>query len=305
MTGGAGYIGAVLVPKLLEAGHDVTVLDIFTHGVMSLAACCGNPHFAIINGDVRNREILPNLVREADIVIPLAAVVGAPACERDEVSARTVNLGAIMSLSAMATDNQAIIYPNSNSGYGTTPDGTECDERTPLRPISTYGQTKAQAENVIMGRENSIALRLATVFGVSPRMRFDLMPNDFTLRAFRDRAIVLFEPHARRNFIHVEDVARVFLHAIENFTAMRGHVYNAGNSACNMTKLELCERIASHTDCEISVSDRGHDPDRRNYVVSNRKLERTGFACLHDLGDGVKEVLKSCRMIGRGPYGNV
>lgn len=308
VTGGAGYLGSVLTPALLNEGHHVTVLDNFSHGVNSLAACCQELSlFSVVNGDCRDMRLVKPLLSKADIIIPLAGVVGAPACNRDAAAARSINVGAVLEIVNEASKDQWILFPNTNSGYGTTAPGTECDENTPLKPISLYAETKAQAEAYVMApRDNSISFRLATVFGVSPRMRFDLMVNDFVLRAYRDKAIVLFDGNVRRNFIHVQDVARVFLHAIGNFGSMRGKVYNAGNSHLNMTKFGLFCAVAEHVKGFNCFDDPvGEDPDKRDYLVSNTRLEATGFRCHYDIDFGIRELLKSCAMIGRGAYGNV
>ena len=246
ITGGAGYVGSVLTDVLVEhfgrerfgPTYDVTVLDNFSTGENSLAAVCRHFNFHAVKGDCRDARVLEPLVRGADVIIPLAAKVGAPLCALDESAAISVNQMAIATLCGMASPSQMILYPNTNSGYGTT--GTdECTEDTPVKPISVYGVTKAAAEGIVMDRENSLAFRFATAFGASPRMRLDLLVNDFTYRAWLDKCVVIFEGHFRRNFVHVRDMAGAFRHAIENFAVMRGQVYNCGLSNANLTKIEL------------------------------------------------------------------
>lgn len=301
ITGGAGHIGSVLTPLLLAYGHDVTVLDNFSHGENSLAACCASPTFHIVNGDCRNSAVLEVLIHQADVIIPLAALVGAPACAQNESAAITTNFEAVRLLCDFASPSTAIIIPNTNSGYGSSE--AICTEDSPLKPLSLYGETKFAAECAVMARENSISLRLATVFGASPRMRTDLLVNDFVLRAVRDRSLVLFEPQFARNFIHVRDVAAAFLHCIDNFSAMRGQIYNCGDSRANMTKTELCYRVNEHVDFEWFEGG-GSDPDKRDYIVSNEKLEATGWRPQHSLDDGIEELVKLYRTLRSNRYGN-
>src|SRR5512139_704903 len=243
VTGGAGYLGAVLVPRLLEAGYEVCVLDSFLYGQASLLDCCAHPGFSVVRGDARDEATLKAAMAGADCLIPLAAIVGAPACQMDATAARTVNLDAIRLLLSLRSRGQRVIYPTTNSGYGIGEKGKFCTEETPLRPISLYGVTKVQAEEAILQRENSISFRLATVFGVSPRMRIDLLVNDFVHRAVNDRAVVIFEGHFKRNYIHVRDVARVFVHGLDHFATLKGRPYNIGLDDANLSKLELCAVI--------------------------------------------------------------
>jgi nucleoside-diphosphate-sugar epimerase len=303
-TGGAGYIGSILVPALLEAGHEVTVLDNFRWGQCSLAHVCHDPALKIVRGDVRDNWLMSVLLNDVDLVMPLAALVGAPLCEADVEGAIGTNFGAVSWL----CDNTdlPIIIPITNSGYGIGEPGKECTEESPLRPISLYGRTKVQAENAVLDRGNAISLRLATVFGMSPRMRLDLLVNDFVYRAVTDRALVLFEAHFKRNFIHIRDTARAFLHAIDNFDAMKGRPYNVGLSDANLSKLELCDRIRQHVPAFTFVeAPIGEDPDRRDYVVSNARIEATGFQTAYSLDDGIIELIKGFRMIRNARYGNV
>ena len=306
ILGAAGYIGSVLTGELLADGYKVIALDNLMYGQLSLAAYCGDPDFTFVRGDVRDGMMVAAAIKNADVIIPLAAIVGAPACDQDKVAAQTINSDAIRMLCKTASTEQQIIYPNSNSGYGTTPEGTECDENTPLNPISIYGVTKAEGEGQVMERENSIALRLATVFGVSPRMRTDLFVNDMVQRACTDSVVTLFDANARRNYIHVNDIARAFLHCIDNFDDMRGRVYNCGLSDANLTKRQLCEKIKERVPSfVINEAAVGSDPDKRDYLVSNKRIEATGFKCETSLDVGIDELMKFYRMAGRRQFGNV
>lgn len=303
ITGGGGYLGSTLVPALLDAGHGVTVLDRFDANENALLGCCGRSGFEVVRGDCRNEAALRPLLESADAVIPLAAVVGAPACEKDPVTARSTNLDAIRLLLHLRPPRLPVIFPNTNSGYGIGEAGTFCTEDSPLRPISLYGVTKVEAEQAVLDAGQSVAFRLATVFGVSPRMRTDLLVNDFVLRAVTDRSVVLFEGDAKRNYIHVKDVARVFLHAIENFDAMQGRPYNVGLSDANLSKRELCARIREHVP-EFTVLDAaiGRDPDQRDYVVSNERIEATGFKPTLTLDDGIRELIQAYGMLRPNKY---
>ncbi len=306
VTGGAGYIGSILAPALLSAGHAVVVLDNFAYRQSSLLECCSDPCFSVIRGDCRDEATLREALRGADVVIPLAALVGAPLCKADEIGARTTNLDAIRLLLRLASPGQHVLFPNTNSGYGIGESGAYCTEESPLRPISLYGQTKVDAEHAIMEHGNAVAFRLATVFGMSPRMRLDLLVNEFVYRALHDRTLVLFEAHFRRNFVHVRDVARAFIHAIDNFTNMKGQVYNLGLDEANLSKRELCERIKQHlpsfTYIEAPI---GQDPDKRDYIVSNDKIARAGFTPKHSLDAGISELIKGFTILRNTRYGNV
>jgi nucleoside-diphosphate-sugar epimerase len=306
VTGGAGYLGAVLVPELLAAGHRVTVLDSFMYRQNSLAACCASRDFSVERGDARDEATLRRLLAEADAVIPLAALVGAPLCDLDATGAISTNLEAIRSLVRLASPAQRILMPITNSGYGIGEKHAFCTEETPLRPISLYGRTKVEAEQAVLERGNAISFRLATVFGMSPRMRIDLLVNDFVYRAATDRAVVLFEAHAKRNYLHVRDVARVFLHGIAGFETMRDRPYNVGLSDANLSKLELCEVIRRHlpqfTFLEAAI---GEDPDKRDYIVSNARIEATGFRPEWSLDDGIAELIKGYRMLRNTAHGNM
>jgi len=306
VTGGAGYIGSVLVPSLLDRGYQVTVLDTFPTGGTELADCCRYEGFTAVRGDVRDEELVARLVREADIVIPLAALVGAPLCARDPYNAESVNRDAILMLLRHIGDGQKLLYPTSNSGYGIGGRDQFCTEETPLRPISLYGRTKVEAEKAILASGRGVTFRLATVFGMSPSMRLDLLVNDFVYRAVTDRVVTVFEGHFKRNYIHIRDVAKAFLHGIERYETMRGEPFNVGLSEANLSKLELCEaikrRVPSFTYLEAPV---GEDPDKRDYIVSNAKVEATGFQPGWSLDDGIRELLKGYQMIRNSRYSNV
>ena len=306
VTGGAGYIGSLLVPSLLDAGHRVTVLDTFARGDTALAACCRFSGFEPVRGDARDERLLDELVPSADVVMPLAALVGAPLCDRDTVGAVTTNRDAIIALIKRMHKDQKLIFPTSNSGYGIGERNQYCTEETPLGPISLYGRTKVEAEKAILDSGNGITLRLATVFGMAPRMRIDLLVNDFTYRAVNDRVVVVFEGHFRRNYIHVRDVVKAFVHAMENYERMNGEPYNVGLSDANLSKLELCERIKKRipefTYVEAPI---GEDPDKRDYIVSNAKIEATGFKPDWSLDDGIDELIKGYRMLRNSRFSNV
>lgn len=306
VTGGAGYLGSVMVPELLQMGHNVTVLDTFMFGQSSLADVCFMDNFNVVRGDARDKNLLKKLTKDVDIVIPLAALVGAPLCNRDQIGTVTINRDAIQTLSDVLSKEQRILMPVTNSGYGIGQDGVYCTEETPLNPISTYGKTKVEAEEIILQRENSISFRLATVFGMSSRMRLDLLVNDFTYRAFNDGFIVIFEGHFKRNYIHIRDVARAFIHGIENFDKMKGEAYNVGLSDANLSKLELCAKIKEHLpNFTIMEAEIGKDPDQRNYIVSNNKIEATGFKPLFSLDMGIKELIKGYTIINNSKFSNV
>lgn len=306
ITGGAGYLGSTMAPALLREGYRVTVLDNFMFGQASLNQLCADPNFDVHRGDARDPEVLKPLLRDADLIIPLAALVGAPLCNNDKLGAESINHGAVVTLIQLASKQQRIMMPVTNSGYGIGEAGKFCTEETPLRPITLYGRTKVAAEQAVLERGNSISFRLATVFGMSPRMRIDLLVNDFVYRAINDRAVVLFEPHFKRNYIHVRDVARAFLHGICNFDHMRDQAYNVGLSDANLSKMELCQQIQKHLPKFVFLeAPVGEDPDKRDYIVSNEKIERTGYRPAHSLDDGVEELIKGYRMIRNSIYGNV
>ncbi len=306
VTGGAGYLGSVMVPMFLHAGHRVTVLDNFMFKQNSLAQACANPNFDVARGDARDEKLMKGLLKDADVVIPLAALVGAPLCKNDEIGTVTINRDSVIMLTKLLSKDQRILMPITNSGYGIGEKGKYCTEETPLRPISLYGTTKVEAEKAALDHGNAISFRLATVFGMAPRMRMDLLVNDFVYRAVMDSAVVLFEGDFKRNYIHIRDVARAFLHGLDNFDAMKNEPYNVGLSDANLSKRELCEKIKTHVPSFVFMdAPIGEDPDKRDYIVSNDKIEATGFKPAHSLDDGIRELIKGYRMIRNAVYGNV
>jgi len=306
VTGGAGYIGSILTENLLELGFHVTVVDNFMYKQASLNHLCHNPRFNIVNGDIRNEKTIAPLMKKADVIIPLAALVGAPLCNKDVVGADTTNKEAIYTMLKHKSKEQKIIMPTTNSAYGSGDENNFCTEESPLNPISKYAIDKVLVEKELMEHENVISYRLATVFGMSPRMRTDLLVNDLTYRAVNDGYVIIFEGHFKRNYIHVRDVCDAFLHAIYNFDGMKDQIYNVGLSTANVSKLELCEVIKKFVpDFTIIEGDIKKDPDQRNYIVSNAKLEATGFEPMFSLEHGVVELLKGYKMIKNNIYGNI
>ena len=307
VTGGAGYIGSTLVPMLLDRGCQVTVVENFMFGQDSLSAVCHNRNFELVRADVRNRDVMRPLFSKADIIIPLAALVGAPLCDRDPLAATTTNKDAIVWMMGELAKAQRVVIPITNSGYGIGEADKYCTEETPMRPVSLYGRDKVETEKAVLnGHENAISLRLATVFGMAPRMRLDLLVNDFTYRAYYDRFIVLFEAHFKRNYIHVRDVANAFLHALGHFDSMKGEAYNVGLSDANLSKWELCEQIQKQLPKFVFMESQvGKDPDQRDYIVSNEKIERTGFRPCFSLDAGIAELIKGYAMIRNSRYANV
>ncbi len=306
ITGGAGYIGSVLTPLLLKEGFAVHVLDNFMLQQTSLAECCADPNFTVTRGDARDKSVMTKALKDADVVIPLAAIVGAPMCNLDQTAAKSTNLDAIKLLLSLRSNAQRIVLPNTNSGYGIGEKGSFCTEESPLRPISLYGKTKVEAELATLEAGNSMTFRLATVFGMSPRMRIDLLVNDFVYRAVNDRAVVVFEGHAKRNYIHVRDVSRAFLHGIANFEKMQGHAYNVGLSDANLSKVELCAEIRKQLPGFVCLeAPVGEDPDKRDYIVSNAKIEKTGFRPQHGLQDGIRELIKGYTILRNAKFSNV
>jgi len=306
VTGGAGYLGSTMVPDLLEAGHKVTVLDNFMFKQTSLNHCCYHPNFTVIKGDIRQKDTMSELMKEADVIIPLAALVGAPLCSLDPIGATTINHDAIELMLKLLSKDQIVLMPTTNSAYGTGDKDNYCNEDSPLRPISQYAIEKVEIEKELMQHPNAISFRLATVFGMSPRMRIDLLVNDFTYRAVNDRFVVLFESHFKRNYIHVRDVSRVFQHALNNHDSMKGEIYNVGLSDANVSKKELCEHIQKQLPEFIFIDEQiGKDPDQRDYIVSNDKIEATGYKPEFSLNRGIGELIKGYTMIKNTRYGNV
>ena len=306
VTGGAGYLGSTMVPDLLAAGHKVTVLDNFMFKQSSLNHCCYHPNFRVVKGDIRQKDTMLSLMRQADVIIPLAALVGAPLCASDPIGATTINHDAIELMLKLVSKDQIVLMPTTSSAYGTGDKDNYCSEESPLRPISQYAIEKVEIEKELMQHPNAISFRLATVFGMSPRMRIDLLVNDFTYRAVNDRFVVLFESHFKRNYIHVRDVSRVFQHALKNLDVMKGEIYNVGLSNANVSKKELCEHIQKQVPDFIFIDEKiGKDPDQRNYIVSNEKIELTGFKTEFSLDQGISELIKGYTMIKNSLYGNV
>ena len=306
VTGGAGYLGSIMVPDLLAAGHKVTVLDNFMFGQHSLGHVCHHPNFNVISGDIRIESVVLPLMKKADIIIPLAALVGAPICSKDPVAATSTNHDAIFMMLKHLGKDQTVLMPTTNSAYGTGDKNNFCTEESPLRPISQYAKEKVEIEQSLMQHQNAVSFRLATVFGMAPRMRIDLLVNDFTYRAVYDRFVVLFESHFKRNYLHVRDVSRVFQHAINNHERMKGQIYNVGLSDANVSKKELCEAIQKQIpDFVFPEAPVGKDPDQRDYIVSNTKIESTGFKTAFSLEAGIQDLIKGYTMIKNTRYGNV
>ncbi|MBM3882898.1 MAG: NAD(P)-dependent oxidoreductase [Verrucomicrobia bacterium] len=305
VTGAAGYLGSVLCERLLGADYAVVAVDNLHYGECGLLHLCAASDFDFVRGDVREKSVLKALLPKADAIIPLAALVGAPACERDPLTAQSVNLEAIRLLNRLRSPDQLVIFPTTNSGYGTQSGELFCTEETPLRPISIYGETKAAAEALLLDSPNAICLRLATVFGVSPRMRVDLLVNHFVLSAVRDGYLVIFEKHFKRNFVHIRDVADCFLHCLQHRSTMIGRTFNLGLDAANLSKEELALKVKDHLPhFHLQFSEIGSDPDQRNYIVSNQRLREAGFEARRSLDVGIRELIKAYRMRSRYPHSN-
>jgi nucleoside-diphosphate-sugar epimerase len=307
VTGGLGYLGSIVCEHLLDAGFCVTGLDnlLYGSGQPGLYHLCAHRAFDFVRGDVRDEALMKAVLKTADVVIHLAAIVGAAACDRDPMLARSVNLQAVRLLNRLRHPGQLVIYPNTNSGYGTTSAQELCTEESPLLPISLYGRSKVEAEAVLLEKTNTITLRLATVFGMSPRMRLDLLVNHFVHAACKEGYLVLFEKDYKRNFVHIRDVADGMLHCIANSTRMVSKPYNLGLDEANLSKQELALKIKAHVPgFYIHSAPIGEDPDKRNYVVSSQRLRETGFAARRSLDDGIRELLKGYAMEGRPVFRN-
>ena len=306
VTGGAGYLGSIIVPTLLAQGHEVTVVDNFYFGQNSLLDCCHYDTFKVVRGDAREESVIKPLLAKADVVIPLAALVGVPLCNTDQIATLTTNQNAVEMICKLASKEQWVMMPVTNSGYGIGEKGKHCTEDSPLRPLSSYGVTKVKAEEAVLSRENSISFRLATVFGAAPRMRLDLLVNDFVYRAVHDRAVVIFEGHFKRNYIHIRDVAKAFTHGLANFEKMKGKAYNVGLDDANLSKLELCAVIQKHLPKFVFIeAPIGEDPDKRDYIVSNARIAATGYTPDWNLDRGIVELIKSYTIIRNTIYSNV
>jgi|TARA_R110000744_G_scaffold6517_4_gene22757 nucleoside-diphosphate-sugar epimerase len=293
ITGGAGYLGSVITEKLLSKGHEITILDNLMYNQTSSIIFSHNPNFEFIYGDVRDKELIENLVFDFDVIIPLAAIVGFPACDRDKELATAINYEHVRYICELVNDTRIkVVYPNTNSGYGIGESG-ECTEESPLNPISHYGVTKVKAEGEVLGI-GGISVRLATVFGTSPRMRMDLLVNEFVYKSLTDKYITIFEKDFVRNYIHIRDVANVFLFMIENYEKHSGEVFNVGLSDANLSKEQLVEKIKEYVpNFAITYSDYYSDPDKRDYIVSNQKIESAGWTAEHSLDDGIIELIKT------------
>lgn len=305
ITGGAGYLGSVLVGHLLQRNYSVTVLDSLLYSQPSLLYYCNHPNFAFVSGDVRNEGLMRELLKGHDAIIPLAAIVGMKACDRDPLMTKSVNFEAIALLNRLRSPDQIVISPCTNSGYGTKSGEVYCTEETPLEPISLYGETKVKAEWELLNSPNTISLRLATVFGPSPRMRLDLLVNDFVYRAVTDGFLVIYEKDFKRNYIHIDDVAKCFCFCLEHFDQMKGEAYNVGLNDANLSKAELAEKIKEYVpSLYIHYAEVGSDPDKRNYIVSNDKIKQKGFEAQHSLDEGIQQLLKAYKMLPKGSFRN-
>ena len=306
VTGGAGYIGSTLVPELLDLGHKVTVLDNFIYNQTSLAAVTRKKNLNLVFGDIRNEPLMKELVAKADVVIPLAAIVGAPACDKDPVLTKSINKDSILWLFEQLSKDQLVLMPTTNSAYGSGDANNYCDENSPLNPLSTYAKDKVIVEEALMHHPNSVSFRLATVFGLSPRMRLDLLVNNFVFRAVTDGFVIIFEGHFKRNYIHVCDVTNAFKLALDHPDKFAGEIFNVGLSEANISKLELCERIKklvpNFTYIEAPL---GKDPDQRNYIVSNEKIENRGFKPSVGLDEGLAELVKGLPMFDQKLFSNI
>ncbi len=305
VTGAAGYIGSTLVPMLLDQGHEVTAVDNFMYKQSPLLDQCWKKNFEMVRGDARDMQMIKPLMAKADAIIPLACYTGAPLCKADPIGATTTNRDAIVNMLEIKSKQQMMIYPCTNSGYGIGAEGIECDETSPLNPITLYGKVKVEAEKALLDSGHCVTFRFATVFGMAPRMRLDLLVNDFVYRAINDRTVVLFEAHFKRNYLHVRDAANSFIHTMKNYDKMVGEPYNVGLSEANLSKEELCIAIKKEIpQFEYVIAPVGEDPDKRNYVISNAKIEATGFKTMVGLADGIRELKKGFQIIKRNEYGN-
>ena len=306
VTGGAGYIGSVLVPELLSKGYNVTVVDNFMYKQNSLAGVSREKNLELVFGDVRDTSLMKHQLSKSDVVIPLAAIVGAPACDKDPFQAESINKNAILLMLKELGSNQRIIMPTTNSAYGSGDKNNYCDEKSPLNPLSLYAKDKVIVEKELMNHANATSFRLATVFGISPRMRLDLLVNNFAYRAVTDGFIVIFEGHFKRNYIHVADVAKAFLLALEKPDVFKDNIYNVGLSEANISKIDLCKKIKEIIPgFTFLESELGRDPDQRNYVVSNEKIEKAGFAPSRSLEMGLRELIKFIPMFSQKLYSNI
>lgn len=306
VTGAAGYLGSVLVPELLKEGFEIIAVDNFMYNQASLLDCCHDDKLTIKRSDARDKDLISKYMKEVDAIFPLACLTGAPLCQKNPYEAKSIIVDAVKMILDLRSKDQMIIYPTTNSGYGIGQKGVFCTEKTPLKPVSLYGKLKVESEKALLDSGNCITLRLATAFGISPRMRLDLLVNDFTYRAVNDRFLVLFEAHAKRNYIHVRDVAKAFIHSLNNFARMKNEPYNVGLSDANLSKLELCEEIKKQLpDFYFTEAKIGEDPDKRDYIVSNEKIEKTGFKPGYSIQRGLAELIKGYQIVKRNQFANV
>jgi nucleoside-diphosphate-sugar epimerase len=306
ITGAAGYLGSVITEVILAKGYQVTAVDNLSYGQAHLLHLGHKENFNFIYADCRDKSVMTGLIKDQDVIIPLAAIVGAAACDFNRFATKSTNIDAIKMLSEIRSNSQYIVYPTTNSGYGTKTGDVYCTEETILEPISLYGKTKVEAENHILSLENTTTLRLATVFGLSPRLRLDLLVNDFTYTALKDGYIIIYEKDFKRNYVHIRDVADCFVHCIENSQKMQGKPFNVGLDDANLSKEELAIKIKEYVPSfHIEFSELNNDPDKRNYIVSNKRLREHGFEAKRTLDDGIKELLKGYQMLGRNPFKNV
>ena len=309
VTGGAGYIGSVLLEKLLQRKmYQITVIDNFHYKQFSsLNHLLPNNRIDLVKGDVRDFDLVKKYASQSDVITPLAAIVGAPACNQNPKTAAEINLDAPLRLLESLSESQLVIMPTTNSAYGTTPKGMITDENSKLNPLSQYAREKVDVEKMLLQRPNSVSLRLATVFGLSPRMRIDLLVNDLTYRAVKEGVIVLFSANARRNYIHVRDVVKVIDMVLDNpVIFLEDRIFNVGLSSANLTKLELTQAIQKFLpNLIVSKVENKSDPDKRDYLVSNERIEKLGFSCEFSLDEGIKELIKFFNLIPNFEYGNV
>lgn len=306
VTGAAGYIGSLLVPELLKKGHKVTALDNFMYNQASLLDCCNDKKLTVIRGDVRDKNLIAKYLKDCEAIFPLACFTGAPLCNKNPFESKAIIVDAIKMILKLRSRSQMVIFPTTNSGYGIGEKGKFCTEDMPLKPISLYGKLKVEIEDILLDAGNCITLRLATAFGISPRMRLDLLVNEFTYRAVNDGFIILFQADFKRNYIHVRDVAGAFLHSLNNFKEMKNEPYNVGLSSANLNKRELCEEIKKKVpNFYFTEATIGEDPDKRDYIVSNEKIEKTGFKPAVSLQEGIDELIKGYTIIKRNQFSNV
>lgn len=293
ITGAAGYIGSMLATKLVSMQYNVTAVDMLKYDKNSLSHLFGKKNFKFIKDDIKKISCIKKIVKNQDYIFPLAALVGAPLCEKFKKNTVKTNVESIVNLIKYLKPNQKIIYPTTNSGYGVGAKNKYCDENSPLKPISLYGLTKAKAENIILSYKNSVCFRLATVFGFSYRMRTDLLVNNFVQKSVTTGKLDLFEPYFRRNYIHISDVVSAFIFAMKNFSRLKGNTFNLGLSSANLTKLALAKKIKKKIKkLKIKIIKNKFDPDKRDYYVSNKKIEKAGFKPSTDIENGIDELIQ-------------